>query len=206
MFKNLLIVSLVSSLLLAKVLKEDFESQESGKLPKNWSAKMTNSDTNSANWQVEEEAGNKILSLKGFKKGKRGPFNLCFTKDVDFGDGEISVRFRANSGKEDQGGGIVWRVKDRDNYYVARFNPLEDNFRFYYIKDGQRHLLKSATLHLKKGWHTMKIRQKGSHFEGYIDGKKYLEFDDEHIKKGGGVGLWTKSDAATSFDEFKVEY
>ncbi len=206
MFRYLLIASLLTLSLQAKSFQENFDNVDNGNLPTNWKAKMTSAKTNSAIWEVEKEKDGKILTLKGFSKGKRGPFNLCFTDKIDFKDGEISVDFRANSGKIDQGGGLIWRVQDKDNYYVARFNPLEDNFRFYSVKDGYRKELKSCYVTLKKGWHKMKIIQKSDHFEGYIDGKKLLVAHDDGIKGSGGVGVWSKADAATSFDEFKVLY
>ena len=206
MFKYLLITAALVLTAQAKEFHEDFESVKAQQLPSGWKAQMTDSKTNSAVWKVQKEKENHILTLTEFTKGDRGPFNLCFTDKIDFQDGEISVRFRANSGNIDQGGGLMWRVQDRDNYYVARFNPLEDNFRFYRVKEGNRGELKSSDIHLKNGWHTMKIIQKAKHFEGYIDGKKLLECDDDSIQKSGGVGVWSKADAATSFDDFKVSY
>ena len=98
----------------------------------------------------------------------------------------------------------MWRVQDRDNYYVARFNPLEDNFRFYSVKNGIREEVASANIALDNGWHEMKIIQYNAHFEGYLDGKKLLESDNKDCTKSGGTGLWTKADAATVFDDFKV--
>lgn len=98
----------------------------------------------------------------------------------------------------------MWRVQDSGNYYVARFNPLEDNFRFYIVENGLRKELASADVHLAKGWQEMRIVQKGEVFAGYLDGKKLLEYKDSRLNKSGGAGLWTKADAATSFDDFSV--
>ena len=98
----------------------------------------------------------------------------------------------------------MWRVQNSDNYYVARFNPLEDNFRFYIVENGIREELASANVHQVKGWHRMRIVQKGELFEGYLDGKKLLKYKDSRLSRSGGTGLWTKADAATSFDDFSV--
>ncbi len=206
--KKLLLLALLGTLpMMAKSYATDFEEDKAGALPKDWKSEMTGSKNAEGIWQIEKEGEDQILRLKGFKRKNRATYNLCYTNGVNFKDGEISVRFRADSGKEDQGGGIMWRVQDRDNYYVARFNPLEDNFRFYVVKNGSRHQLCSAdNIHLKKGWHEMKIAQKGAHFIGYLDGKKLLECEDKSLTQSGGVGLWTKSDAATSFDTFKIEW
>ncbi len=202
------IITFVMTALDAKVW--NFEDVQIGKLPKGWTVDETHRSKKLPTWEVLEDktapSKNHTLTLSHINSRTffGGNFNLCFTKDVDFLDGEISVMFRANSGKTDQGGGIMWRVKDRDNYYVARFNPLEDNFRFYSVKKGVRSELKSANIKLSQGWHKMTIVQKEKHFEGYLDGEKLLESDDDTFTKSGGVGLWTKADAATSFDDFNV--
>jgi len=205
MKKSLFLVLLVGfiSSVLAKDVVFDFESEKKGDIPQNWECV--------SNWEIEEDnkahSGKYIFSMKENKKGFFGfgrSFNLCFSPKTSFLDGEASVKFRANSGSIDQGGGIIWRVQDKNNYYVARFNPLEDNFRFYKVLEGNRIQLKSAEINLSNGWHEMKIVQKGNHFEGYLDGKKLLEADDNSIVKKGAVGIWTKADAATSFDDLLV--
>ncbi len=132
-------------------------------------------------------------------------FNLYFTKSINFKDGEIAVEFKANSGDSDEGGGIMWRVQNKDNYYIARFNPLEDNFTFYKVIKGDRIELKNVDIKLSTGWHKMKITQKNTHFEGFLDGKKLLEFNDNSIQKSGGIGVWTKTDAKTSFKNLFID-
>jgi len=187
MLKKLFITTtLLSVLLLAKSVVYDFDKDSIDK----WSTYGT--------WKIEE----KTLSMK---KRSDGGFNLCYTKDVEFKNGSITVKFRANAGRIDQGGGIMWRVQDNDNYYVARFNPLEDNFRFYIVHDGMRSELASADVRLSKGWHSMKIVQKDNKFIGYLDDKKYLEEKNSDLNKTGGVGVWTKADAQTSFDNLTIE-
>jgi len=135
-----------------------------------------------------------------------GTFNICWTDTVSFLDGEIEVRFKAVTGEEDQGGGVIWRVQDKENYYIARFNPLENNFRIYYVRNGTRKTLADAKFSLSaRKWHTLKIVQHGIRFEGYLNGKKLLEGTDNLFTKVGGVGLWTKADAVTSFDDLSVK-
>jgi len=191
MFKKVFITTtLLSVLLLAKSTVYDFDK---GSIDK-WHTYGT--------WKIEQRQKGKSLSMKNRSDGG---FNLCYTKDVTFHNGSITVKFKANAGRIDQGGGIMWRVQDNDNYYVARFNPLEDNFRFYIVHDGIRSELASADVRLSKGWHSMKIIQKDNKFIGYLDGKKYLEQSDAHLNKTGGVGVWTKADAQTSFDNLTIE-
>ena len=185
----ILLLTLCSALLQSAEIVHDFESENltTWKQLGSWSITLT-------------EQG-KVLSLQQ-KSGRA--FNLCYTKKIQFLDGSVTVRFKANSGRIDQGGGIMWRVQDDDNYYVARFNPLEDNFRFYSVKKGNRREIASADVTLSPGWHEMKIVQKGAQFEGYIDGKRYLEAENRRLMQSGGVGVWTKADALTSFDDLTV--
>ncbi len=148
-----------------------------------------------------------VLSMtkntQGFA-GFPGGFNCYFTQGIAFKDGNITVAFRANTGRMDQGGGIMWRVQDAHNYYVARFNPLEDNFRLYTVLGGNRSDIASASVHLAPGWHTMTITQSGDRFTGALDGKVLLHHTDRALPKSGGIGVWTKSDAETSFDNLEV--
>jgi len=187
----------------------DFEDVKAGEIPSSWQVDATHPKRPLATWEVKEvndaPSGKKTLVLSKINHVYGGTFNLCYTKSIRFRDGEISLMFKANSGEIDQGGGIMWRVQNSDNYYVVRFNPLEDNFRFYIVLDGIRMQLASANVRLSKGWHSMRIVQNGEHFEGYLDGKKFLEHTDKKLVKSGGVGVWTKADAVTSFDDFSVK-
>lgn len=128
-------------------------------------------------------------------------------EDTSFKDVEVSVAFKANAGRRDQGGGMVWRYRDANNYYVARVNPLEDNFRVYKVVGGKRiPEFRSAEVKVPPGgWHTLTVRIAGDPIECFLDGKKYLEAKDDTFTKPGKVGLWTKADARTSFDNFTVK-
>jgi hypothetical protein len=187
-----------------------FDKDEPGKLPEGWKAEGTNQKGPVATWEVAEDktapSASNVLSLSKTNHDSGGTFNICWTDKTRFTDGTIEVKFKAVSGKEDQGGGLIWRVKDKDNYMVARMNPLEDNFRVYYVKDGSRHQLESTKATIKPGeWHTMKIEQRGGRVLCSLDGKQMLEATDDHIQGEGGVGLWTKSDAVSSFDDLTVK-
>lgn len=190
----------------------NFDKDAKGKLPDGWKAEGTNQKGPVATWEIAEDktapSGSNVLSLSKTNHDSSGTFNICWTDRVKFTDGSIEVKFRANTGKDDQGGGLIWRVKDKDNYMVARMNPLEDNFRVYYVKDGSRHQIESSKVVMKAGeWHTMKIEQHGDHIVCSIDGKTYMDVKDDHSSAWGGtggVGLWTKADATSSFDDFTV--
>jgi hypothetical protein len=191
----------------AKPRKWDFEDAEVGKLPKRWTAAKTGEGEGSV-WKVAEDKtapkGPKVLGQNA--ESPSALFNLCVADDTSFKDVEATVAFKANLGKKDQGGGIVWRYADAENYYVARFNPLEDNYRLYKVVAGKRiQLATKEELKAPVGeWHTLTIKMIGDRIECYLNGKKQLEAKDDAFAKAGKVGLWTKADARTSFDDFTV--
>ena len=188
----------------------NFDEVPVGKLPAGWKVDATNQEGPLATWQVLKDttapSGDHVLAMTSPNHTFGGAFNICWVDTVSFLDGEIEVRFKAIKGEEDQGGGVIWRARDKENYYIARFNPLEDNFRIYYVRDGARKILADIRIALPSGkWHILKITQHSNHFEGYLNGKKLLEGTDNLFTKAGGVGLWTKADAVTSFDDFSIK-
>ncbi len=187
----------------------DFEEVPAGSIPEGWRVEATRRKGPLPTWKVIMDStapsGVKVLAMAKPNHRSTGTFNLCWTDSVQMENGTLSVKFRAVKGKIDMGGGIMWRVKDRNNYYVARYNPLENNFRIYYVKGGRRVMIAGTKVSLRPDrWHTMKIVQDGDRFEGYLDGRKLLTGRDGHIRGAGGVGLWTKADAITRFDDFSV--
>ena len=190
------------------VLEENFDGVKTGALPGGWKIAETRGTGKTALWRVEAEGENSgaVLRVMPRKGASGGTFNLCWTDSISFLDGEINVSLRADSGSEDQGGGPMWRVRDADNYYVARYNPLENNFRLYKVSGGMRTMLKSASgIRIPAGkWFDIRIVQQGSKIQCFLDGKKYLETEDTTFSDAGGVGLWSKADAATSFDNMVV--
>jgi len=180
-----------------------FDAMPAGKAPKGWEC--------TSRWEVQVDpqapSPGQVLTMmenmQGFM-GFPGGFNLCYTKSISLKDVNLTVRFRANTGRMDQGGGLIWRVRDAKNYYVARFNPLEDNFRFYTVVDGARSEIASARVKLGPGWHTMRIVQQGDHVTGWLDGRQYLDSHDKTFTQAGHIGVWTKADAVTSFDDLTV--
>jgi hypothetical protein len=179
-----------------------------GKVPAGWKAAQTGKGEGSV-WKVvaDETAPSKSgFALAQTAVGPNAFFNLCVAQDTNFKDVEITVDLKVVKGEKDQGGGVVWRYQDADNYYIARINPLEDNFRVYKVTDGKRAKefqdveVKIAT----SEWHTLKVTMSGEKIECFLNGKKYLDVKDDAITKSGKVGLWTKADAQTRFDNFKA--
>jgi len=186
-----------------------FENVQTGKLPVGWNVEGTNQRGPLATWQViwdsTAPSGKKVLALTKTNHHFGGTFNLCWTKRISFLNGEIKVKFKALTGREDEGGGVIWRAQDKGNYYIARYNPLENNFRIYYVKDEARKILASARVKLAAHqWYELKITQQGHKINGYLNGKKLLQTTNATFGKPGGVGLWTKADAVTSFDDIEV--
>jgi hypothetical protein len=185
-----------------------FGKDDVGKLPAGWKNAKTNAGEGS-DWRVTTDAtapSKSGLVISQTAKGPRPLFNLCVAPDTRYKDVEISVAFKALKGEIDQGGGVFWRYQDANNYYTARFNPLEGNYRVYKVIDGKRVQLETKEdLKGKAGeWHTLKVRHAGDKIECWYDGKKELEAKDSAIAKAGAIGLWTKADAVTSFDDLRA--
>jgi hypothetical protein len=187
-----------------------FDDVPEGTLPPGWKIDATNPAGPLAQWAVTKDAhapsGSQVLSLIEINDGSRGVFNLCWNHQAGFQDGMTEVKVRANTGTIDQGGGIIWRARDANNYYIARYNPLERNFRLYFVKDGRRQQLADrGDLGIKTGeWFTLKIVHRGDHIEGFLNGEKMWNTKDKTFQAAGGIGFWTKADAVTSFDDLRV--
>lgn len=188
----------------------NFDQTVAGGIPTGWTIAATNPDGPLAEWQVKADpaatSSPQVLAIIRIRNNSGDVFNLCWTREVVFQDGTIEANVRADSGKEDQGGGLIWRAQDADNYYVARYNPLENNLRLYFVKAGQRTQLASADVSgVKSGeWFRLKIVHQGDRIAAYLNDKKYLEATDRTFLKAGGVGLWSKADAASSFDDMVI--
>jgi Domain of Unknown Function (DUF1080) len=187
-----------------------FSKDDVGKLPMGWKADKTGLGEGSV-WKVVADETTPSKSGYALAQTAEGPskfFNLCIAEDAQFTDLEIAVEFKAVKGKEDQGGGVVWRFKDANNYYICRMNPLEDNFRVYKVVEGKRMQLETTKDDVKapaNEWHTIKVKMKGEEIECFLDGKKLLEAKDGTFKEAGKIGLWSKADAQTHFDKLTVK-
>lgn len=121
-------------------------------------------------------------------------------------DLRVSVRCKPVSGKVDQACGLVFRYRDENNYYVARANGLEDNVRFYYVAAGKRHQLANWSGKVTNGvWHSLSVDAKGDRFQVFWNNQKVIEARDATFGEPGKVGLWTKADSVTYFDDLIVE-
>ena len=185
----------------------NFDKETVGKLPKGFSNLVTGRG-NLGHWEIIEDktAPTPPYILAQTSSENFGyHFNLVVIKDTDYSNLELEVKFKAISGEEDQGGGPIWCYQDSDNDYIARANPLENNFRVYKVVHGRRKQLATANLKVTSGqWHTIKIKNNDDEIQCYYDKMLYLEVKDNTFKKGK-IGLWTKADAVTAFDNIKVK-
>lgn len=206
---SLLTMSLLAATLAGRASAAELSFREAkvGELAAGWSAAHTGAGQGSV-WKVvadqdSPDGGQALAQVSD--RGSGGFFNLCVANDTSFQDVDLALSFKAIAGKEDQGGGPVWRYQDAKNYYVARMNPLEDNFRVYKVVDGKRMQLGSADIKAAAGkWHTIRIVHSGSRIQCYLNGQEHLHITDEAIAQAGKIGLWTKADAQTRFAGIKV--
>ncbi len=132
-------------------------------------------------------------------------FPLLIADEGSFKDLELSVRFKAVSGEVDRAGGLVFRLKDANNYYTVRANALEDNYRLYHVVAGDRRQFAGANFKVTVGeWHELRVDAVGNKIVCYYDGAKKIEATDDIFKDAGKVGLWTKADSVTYFDDLRV--
>ena len=184
----------------AAVETVNFDSTEPGALPAGWLAGVTGKG--SPKWAVASDptAPSKPHVLK---QSGSGTFPWCVKKDAAIENGFVEVKFKPLSGREDQAGGVVWRWKDANNYYVARANALEDNVSLYYTEGGSRKTIKYVDAPVpREAWHTLRVEFSGRHIKVILDGVARIELDDAHIAGAGAVGVWTKADSITAFDDF----
>ena len=176
----------------------NFDDMQTGAPPPGWTATQTGSGT--AKWAVEKD-NSAPTKPNVLKQSGQATFPVCFKNDTNIKDGFVEVKFKPISGKEDQAGGVIWRLQDANNYYIARANALENNVTIYHTIKGKRTEKKRTNMNVASGqWHTIRVDFNGNHFTVTFDGKKAIEWNDDTFQNAGKVGVWTKADSVTSFD------
>src|SRR5260221_13472488 len=162
-FMRLVVMMSLAAALVAAAPSEiiNFDSGVVGQPPAGWTATKTGSGV--AKWTIEKDdtAPSKPNVLK---QSGVATYPLCFKNDTSLKDGFVEVKFKPVSGKEDQAGGVVWRCKDADNYYIARANALEDNVTIYYTLNGRRVEKKRINTKVASNqWHTFRVDFKNNY-------------------------------------------
>lgn len=178
----------------------NFDDATPGTAPPGWTTTKTGSG--SPKWVVvaDDTAPSKPNVLK---QSGEATYPVALKDDTNLKDGFVEVKFKPVSGKEDQAGGVIWRARDADNYYIARANALEDNVTIYHTIKGKRVAFKNTNTKVTSGtWHTLRVEFAGNTFSVMFDGNKVIEATDDSLTGAGKVGLWTKADSVTLFDDF----
>ena len=194
-----------------------FDEQKAGEPPAGFTCVLTGNGRAGA-WKIVEDATaptrpNAIGQMD--EDGTSYRFPVCVLDGVSAKDVDLSVRFKPVRGKKDQAAGLVWRYRDSDNYYVVRANALEGNVVLYKVEGGKRTDLKPKGAGLfaygKKAnvaagtWGLLRVITRGDLFEVYLGSDKLLEVKDSTFSGIGKVGLWTKADSVTYFDDLRVD-
>ena len=185
----------------------NFDSDTPGQLPSKFHTARTGSGAESK-WAVMGDPTapskpNVVAQTSTDQTDYRFP--LLIADEGSFQDLDLSVRFKAVSGSVDRAAGLVFRLKDANNYYVVRANALENNYRLYHVVNGRRRQFAGANFKVTSGdWHELRVEAAGNKITCYYDGNKKIEATDDTFKDAGKVGLWTKADSVTYFDDLKV--
>lgn len=180
---------------------ENFDGTRLTALPNGWGCGVTGKGNPrwAVNIDLSAPSRPHVLQQSGV-----ATFSWCVKEDVSLTDGFVEVKLMPLLGNEDQAGGVVWRWKDAHNYYVARANALEKNVSLYYTANGKRYTVKYVNAPVvAKVWHMLRVEFAGKRIKVALNGKTYIELEDEQIRDAGAVGVWTKADSVTSFDDFK---
>jgi hypothetical protein len=208
---TVLTLSLVAAVS-AQMRKVDFEQDAAGQPPTGFAFGHTGKVGAAGRWVVQQDAGGTYLAQIDSDR-TRNRFPVAVISDVSARDVDLSVRFRPVSGRVDQAAGLVWRYQNEDNYYIVRANALEDNVVLYKVQNGERTDLAvkgegrtyGKPAEVPSGeWSTLRVVTTGPLFEVHFNNRKLYEVEDNTFAQAGRVGIWTKADSVTHFDDLTV--
>ena len=187
----------------------NFDLEQPGVLPSQFSIGTLFDGRPAGDWLVlatERAKSPPHVLAQLMAKGAEHAYKVVLIKDLIASDLNFEVSFLPIQGQADMGGGLIWRAADDRNYYLARANPLEQNIRVYRVEKGVRHLLENfdQTIHVKQ-WHTLRITHQGCRMIIFYDDKQVFDLCDKTFHDGM-IGLWTKSDAVTYFDDLQLQH
>jgi hypothetical protein len=187
----------------------DFDREQPSTLPGEFSIGTLFDGRPAGNWQVlatERAKSPPHVLAQLMAKGAEHAYKVTLVKGTVASDLTLQVSFLPIQGNADMGGGLIWRAADDRNYYLARANPLEQNIRVYRVVKGIRHLLENfnQTITVKQ-WHTLRVTHQGCRVNIFYDDKQVFDLCDKTFH-AGMIGLWTKSDAVTYFDDLQLQH
>lgn len=199
---------LVFGLTAAPVRVVTFDNAQLGRTPPDWTVAMTNHGR-PPRWEIVKDmsaATQPYVFAQVSADPHRDRYPLAIFNDITFRDGDVSVRLKPVSGREVQAGGLVWRYRDENNYYLARANALEKNVQVFKVENGIRKPIMAGVHHEipTNAWSILKVSARGNRFQVYMDHRRILQGWDNTFMSGGKVGLWTVADSVTYFDDFRV--
>ncbi len=184
-----------------------FDEDKAGSFPANFQSALTGKGE-TAQWSVlktEIATSPDNVVTQNKHDGTDYRFPLLVVDGVSYKDFMAFVRIRAEGGKVDQAGGLVFRYKDNNNYYVLRANALENNVRLYAVVNGDRRQIGGKDLTVTpKEWHLLKVICKADKIQCFFENTKIFVVSDDTFDSGS-IGLWTKSDSNTLFDDLVMQ-
>ena len=186
----------------------NFDNAPLGQTPPGWTVAMTNRGR-APRWEVLRDGSaptQPYVLAQVSNDPTGGRFPLALLDNMSLRDGDVSVRIKPVAGREDQGGGLVWRYRDANNYYLATANALDKDVALYKVENGRQLLLAPGVKHdiPSNVWSILKVSVRGNRFQVYLDHRRILQGWDNTFAAAGKVGLWTEADSVTYFDDFRV--
>lgn len=184
-----------------------FDQEQPGVLPGQFVIGTLFDGRAAGDWQVlatERAKSAPHVFAQLMAKGAEHAYKLTLVKGAVGADLNLQVSFLPIQGNADMGGGLIWRAEDDRNYYLARANPLEQNIRLYRVVKGVRQLLQNFDQIIDvRQWHVLRVTHRGCHITVFYDDKQVFDLCDNTFHDGT-IGLWTKSDAVTYFDDLQM--
>jgi hypothetical protein len=186
----------------------NFDTYQLGKRPPGWTFSTAHRG-GPAHWEVVKDQSaptQPYVLAQTSSEAVRDRFPIAILDGVSLRDGDVSVRIKPVSGNEDQGGGLVWRYRDENNYYLVRANAINNSIAVFKVQDGRRSVLRSGTRHdiPVNRWSLLKVSARGPRFQIYVDHRRIMEGRDDTFTEPGKVGLLTLTDSVMYFDDFRV--
>ena len=175
-----------------------FDKEQAGKLP-------AGATVFAGNWIVRAESGApsspNVICQTGY-----ADYPALSLSDKVYSDVAVTTRFKPVSGSSDRAAGIIFRIQDKDNYYILRANALEDNVNIYRYAGGLRSVIQESSAKVPSGtWQELRVEVKGNHMRGFLNGKQVVDATDKTFRSGK-IGLWTKADSVTCFDNVRIGF